>query len=227
MLETICPEALIDIVKLSCALHTGTSVLDFGCGSGPHKEMLQSRGFVWTGLDYEKSMDPAALRRSPDIEVAKYDGRNFPFEDQTFDSVWSFQSLEHVFSPEETFSEIARVLKPNGVLFGSTSFLEAYHARSTFCFTPYGFKILCDKNGLELKKIFPSVDGLSLVFRYLLIVLGADETDYGNWNKMMKKGGAFFEIIRRRAEESGTKHQIPEAMAQVCGQFYFVAAKQA
>jgi SAM-dependent methyltransferase len=164
---------------------------------------------------------PDALER----RVHKYDGGRFPFEDGKFDTVWSFQSLEHVNSAEETFAEIARVLKVDGILFGSTSFLEPYHARSTFCYTPYGFKLLCNKYGLELHKIFPSIEGLSLTFRHLFMMLGAGESEWGNWAKMMRGGGAFFEALRERADDSGERHNLAEAMAQICGQFYFVAQK--
>lgn len=202
-------------------------VLDFGCGSGPHKAMLEKAGLTWTGLDYDASMDPTARNRTDTFDniVIKYDGNTFPFDDDTFDAIWSFQSLEHVNSADDTFREISRVLNPDGTFFGSASFLEAYHARSTFCYTPYGFKVLCDRHGLILEKIHPSIDGLSLVLRHFFLMLGADESEYGDWKKMMKGGGAFFEALRKRAAATGDEKQLAEAMVQMCGHFYFVAKR--
>lgn len=225
ILENANPEGLINYVSSHFGLNAGKSVLDFGCGEAPHRGLLVGKGLAWTGIDYADSMDPTALARAPDVEVITYDGKTFPIADNTFDSIWSYQSLEHVFSPEETFREFARVLKPGGVLFGSTSFLEAYHARSTFCYTPYGFKLICDRHGLTLDKLFPNIDGMSLVFRYLLIILGADESKASDWHKLMKNGGAFFDLVRQRARETGNQRLIAEALAQFCGQFYFVASK--
>src|SRR5262249_13749950 len=121
------------------AVKTGGRVLDFGCGNAPHKSILEQNGFEWFGLDYEGRIDQTTRGRTEKLEtlVSKYDGVTFPFSSESFDAVWSFQSLEHIHSPEETFKEISRVLKQGGILFGSTSFLESYHARSTFCYTPY------------------------------------------------------------------------------------------
>lgn len=227
LLEVADPVHLIDYATRAHGITRGQIVLDFGCGDGPHRSLLERAGFCWVGLDYEATTDPAALNRSQsfDAQVQKYDGGRFPFEAATFDAVWSYQSLEHVHSAEQTFSEIARVLKPGGFLFGSTSFLEPYHARSTFCYTPYGFKLLCDRNHLSVRKVFPSIDGPSLVFRHLLMMLGAEHAEWGDWTKMMRRGGAFFEALRARAQESQEQDSLAEAMAQICGQFFFVAQR--
>lgn len=221
LIDEISPRRLIE---LTIPNQTGR-VLDFGCGDGPHKAFLEATGLQWTGLDYAGSIDPTAINRETgfDNAVVKYDGKTFPFHDALFDVVWSYQSLEHVHSAEETFREIARVLKPGGTLLGSTSFLEAYHARSTFCYSPYGFKLLCDRYGLTLQKLYPTLDGLSLVFRHLFMSLGMDPAEYDDWGKMMNDGGAFFRVLRRRADVTGDHQNLAEAMAQVCGQFYFVA----
>lgn len=217
------PQRLIEVVDL-----TGGQVLDFGCGAAPHRGLLEAAGLSWTGLDYDESMDPTAVRRSTKLEqqIVKYNGERFPFEDAAFDMVWSYQSLEHVNSAETTFSEIARVLRPGGSFVGSTSFLEAYHARSTFCYTPYGFKLLCERYGMNLERLYPTIDGLSLVLRHLFMSLGVDEADYGNWDKMMKNGGAFFTALAKRAAVTGDHENLAEAMAQICGQFYFIARRR-
>jgi len=227
LLDEAKPQPLIDYVARAHAVTRGQTVLDFGCGEAPHKSLLERAGFRWVGLDYEAAIDPTALNRSQrlDAQVHKYDGGRFPFDAEVFDAVWSYQSLEHVNSAEEAFSEIARVLKPGGVLFGSTSFLEPYHARSTFCYTPYGFKLLCDRNHLAVRKVFPSIDGLSLVFRHLFMMLGAEQSEWADWTKMMRGGGAFFEALRARAQESQGHGDLAEAMTQICGRFFFVAQR--
>jgi hypothetical protein len=42
------------------------------------------------------------------------------------------------------------VLKVGGYLVGSVSHLEPYHGYSTFNYTPYGFRIICQRYALEV-----------------------------------------------------------------------------
>ncbi len=221
-------EKLVDIA--AGFLAASPKVLDFGCGDGGHRQFFERKAIEWTGLDYGDSIDPTARKRIESGfsgKVVLYDGTVFPFNDGEFDAVWSYQSLEHVHSAEQAISEISRVLAPKGVLAGSVSFLEPYHARSTFSYTPYGFKFLCERSGLKLRKIFPTIDGASLVLRGFFMILGIDVTEGDNWNKMMKDGGAFNRVLKRHAQAHGMEKDLAEGMAQFCGHFYFVAQKDA
>lgn len=55
-------------------------------------------------------------------------GEKLPFEDHTFDALFSFSVLEHVKDPFLCAKEIIRVLKPNGTLYCSVPFLQPLHA---------------------------------------------------------------------------------------------------
>ncbi len=44
-------------------------------------------------------------------------GESLPFEDNTFDLVTTYQTLEHVNNVQECLSELLRVLKPQGILY--------------------------------------------------------------------------------------------------------------
>lgn len=60
--------------------------------------------------------------REKGFKCTKVDGANLPFEDNSFDAVVFFEVIEHV--PEEEvetlIKEIGKVLKPGGVVLGST-----------------------------------------------------------------------------------------------------------
>ncbi len=68
------------------------------------------------------------------FEIVDYDttdvmgvGEKLPFKDDMFDAVLSLSVLEHVKDPFQCAKEIARVLKPGGVLICSVPFLQPYH----------------------------------------------------------------------------------------------------
>lgn len=50
---------------------------------------------------------------------------SLPFEDSSFDAIWSWDVLEHVPNPERAFEEMRRVIKPRGLLF----LAPAWHCR--------------------------------------------------------------------------------------------------
>ena len=51
-----------------------------------------------------------------------YDGKNFPFEDETFDSAVCSEVLEHVFEPNQFLKEVNRVLKKKWIDYFNPSF---------------------------------------------------------------------------------------------------------
>ena len=55
------------------------------------------------------------------------DGHKIPFESETFDAVVIQAILEHVLDPSEIVGEIWRVLKPAGLVYAETPFLQAVH----------------------------------------------------------------------------------------------------
>jgi SAM-dependent methyltransferase len=85
-------------------------VLEIGGGTGTQAAELQRRGVDITSIEMPSSNYKAA-RVFPLIE---YDGRRIPFEDNTFDTLFSSNVLEHVPHLELFQVEMMRVLKPNG-----------------------------------------------------------------------------------------------------------------
>lgn len=55
------------------------------------------------------------------------DGHDLPFEDGVFDVVFAQAVLEHVCDPQRVVAEITRVLKPDGLVFAVTPFLQPVH----------------------------------------------------------------------------------------------------
>src|SRR5215210_4502854 len=139
-------------------------VLDLGCGAGDSIDLFRSVDpeVSWVGADIEESPEVAARTRD-DAEFVSFDGRTLPFEDASFELVYCKQVLEHVEHPRDLMAEVVRVLEPGGHLAGSTSQLEAFHSRSIFNWTPYGFTRVAEDAGLEVVELRPVIDGFTLV----------------------------------------------------------------
>ena len=93
-------------------------VLEVGCGRGFFLQSLESLGHQALGLEFNEK----AIKE----KVTKFDIRKCAVEDVvethrgTFDSVLSFQVLEHVIHPEKFIRSCTELLRPGGVLFLST-----------------------------------------------------------------------------------------------------------
>ncbi|MBM4092980.1 MAG: methyltransferase domain-containing protein [Planctomycetes bacterium] len=57
------------------------------------------------------------------------DAHDLPFADACFDAVIVQATLEHVVDPVECVAEIERVLKPNGLVYADTPFMQQVHGR--------------------------------------------------------------------------------------------------
>ena len=89
-------------------------VLDFGCGTGKITSFLLENGNRVYGLDHDSKLLEIAEKNG--IIPVKADFKRMPFRNDFFDVVVSSDSMEHVESRKEAFSEIARVLKKDGEL---------------------------------------------------------------------------------------------------------------
>jgi len=58
------------------------------------------------------------------------DAHRLPFEDGIFDGVWVQAVLEHVLEPATVVAELHRVLRPEGVVYAETPFMQQVHERA-------------------------------------------------------------------------------------------------
>jgi SAM-dependent methyltransferase len=66
---------------------------------------------------------------SPNTQVVA-DGHFLPFRDGVFDGVWIQAVLEHVLDPPALVAEIHRVLKPTGLVYADTPFMQQVHEQA-------------------------------------------------------------------------------------------------
>ena len=94
----------------------GLKVLDVGCGKGAFTKRLHEEGARVHGMDITASFVNAAAMNVPDAEFRCRSATAIPFDDDSFDVVYSFEVLEHVPETGKAVAEMARVLRPGGKL---------------------------------------------------------------------------------------------------------------
>lgn len=102
----------------------GKDVLDLGCAGGFMAEALAERGAHVTGIDPASDAIDAARdhARAGKLRIA-YDvgvGEALPYDDASFDAVVCVDVLEHVADLHRVLSEIARTMRPGGLLLFDT-----------------------------------------------------------------------------------------------------------
>lgn len=122
-------------------------LLDFGCGAKPYQSLFINVS-EYIGLDYNSE---GHSHNGEQIDVY-YDGKTIPFENESFDSLFSSEVFEHVFALPEILPEISRVLKRGGKLLITCPFAWEEHeipidyAR----YTRFALKDMLEKNGFDI-----------------------------------------------------------------------------
>lgn len=97
------------------------TMLECGCGTAEVSAFFAQRGWACTLLDASETALELGRRRFDRIgqpaELVKGDVYAMPFDDGTFDVVTSFGLLEHFDDVDRVIAEMARVVKPGGMLF--------------------------------------------------------------------------------------------------------------
>jgi len=131
-------------------------LLDVGCGDKPYEPTFRPYVTEYIGIEHESvfaQTNASTGARRPDLY---YDGSRLPFEDASFDTVLSIQVLEHTPRPMPLLHEMARVLRPSGLLILSAPFSARLHEEpfDFFRYTPHGLRAMCGEAGLEVTEVW-------------------------------------------------------------------------
>jgi ubiquinone/menaquinone biosynthesis C-methylase UbiE len=104
-------------------LHETIQVLDVGCGiGGPARTLAAEYGCHVTGIELTEEFYLAAealtarLGMSDKVAFRHGNALDLPFDDESFDLVWTQNVLMNIEDKKRVFSEMRRVLRPGGRL---------------------------------------------------------------------------------------------------------------
>jgi SAM-dependent methyltransferase len=119
-------------------LVAGLNVLDAACGEGYGSALLATVARSVTGVDLSETAVAHARSRycASQLRFLVSDCLELPFEDDEFDCVVSFETLEHLENHRDLMLEFRRVLKPGGFLLISSPdkavYTDKLQARNEF-----------------------------------------------------------------------------------------------
>ena len=103
---------------VAAGLVAGHRVLDIACGEGYGSFMLSQKASSVVGVDLNRQAVEAAKAKygKENLTFLCADAAAVPLPDHCFDSIVSFESIEHIPSPAAFLKELHRLLIPGGLL---------------------------------------------------------------------------------------------------------------
>ncbi len=100
-------------------------VLDLGCGDGRYAaKFIEMGAGSAKGIDISPAMIELAKERRSNIEFTIGDAVDLPYEDNSFDIIFSNFVLQHCKDTRKVFNEIARVLRKDGYFVGTFNSID-------------------------------------------------------------------------------------------------------
>lgn len=140
-------------------LQPRNNVLEIGMGNGFFVKNLFNieNSITYTGCDFSEEMVMASTCQNHDfVNIKKVNfynanANNLPFANNTFDIIFSINTIYFWTNLEEVFSEIERVLKDNGKFILT---LRPKHIMQNMPFTKYGFTTFSKNEIIEIVEKF-------------------------------------------------------------------------
>jgi SAM-dependent methyltransferase len=105
------------------------TIADVGCSTGHTKEYVgEIPGTRWIGLDWKIRREELAGKGYEATHECDFDAP-LPLPDETVNAIIFLHVIEHLPRPEFTIRELARILKPGGVIFAGSPVAPPFIAR--------------------------------------------------------------------------------------------------
>lgn len=140
--------------------------LDVGCGSKPYQKLFEASEYIGLEIDSEDN------RKHKKADYF-YQGDQFPFPNENFDSIISNEVLEHIFNPDVFFTEMNRVLKNQGILLITVPFVWDEHEQpyDYARYSSFGLTYLLQKHGFKILEYRKSMNDIRVIFQLINVYI--------------------------------------------------------
>lgn len=104
------------LAKVGLEIKPTDIALDLGCGRGDNTLCLSKKAKKVFGVDIKKWKEWEKLKNK-NLEFILADARRLPFQDKSFDVVFTKDTLHHIKDKEKALEEIRRVAKKGGRIY--------------------------------------------------------------------------------------------------------------
>lgn len=189
-------------------------VLDVGCGTGNHTDLLQkvTKGEVY-GVEPSEGMLGKAKAKESKVVFKQGYADELPFEDEYFDFVYMTDVIHHVPDIEAMFAEIKRVLKEGGQVCIVTQSHQQIENRPIMKYFP-GTARVDIKRYPRIDEIIVKAEGQGLKYNKKTILYEDEmmELDEGYLELVKKKGYSMLHLITDEEYDQGLKQLRTELM---------------
>lgn len=216
-------------------------VLDAACGTGYGSNIIASVAKEVYGIDISQEAIEYANSTFTECRNLKYikaDISKLPFENETFDIVVSFETIEHVDADIQNkfLREIKRVLKPDGMLIMSTPNKEIYTVQTGNQPTEWHVKeFFEDEFDQFLKNEFKNIRYYQQYISKASYLLNSNTDTARLINDDKEKRGKFIVAVANNGDNSNTNliqlnsiYYYPDEYAEmdeICQVFYSAAGE--
>jgi ubiquinone/menaquinone biosynthesis C-methylase UbiE len=94
--------------------HGGQELLDLGCGLGGYSKVLMGHGHKVTALDVNEKY--VEIAKELGVDAMHFDGETIPLSDNSVDTIFMIEVMEHITNPERILREVHRVARQNVII---------------------------------------------------------------------------------------------------------------
>lgn len=141
---------LLEALQKAITSFAKGDLLDIGCGNKPYEELLRAKITKYIGCDVVQSSSLC-------VDVI-CEATSIPLSANSFDTIFSTQTIEHIGNFQEMLNESFRLCKPGGYFIVSGPMYWPLHEEpyDFFRFTKHGFHHSLTKAGFEVVEMNPN-----------------------------------------------------------------------
>ena len=177
---------LIKALEYAVNKYAEGDVLDIGCGNKPYRKMFDGRINKYVGCDIIQSSLEKVDVLCPANEI--------PLPGESFNTVFSTQTIEHVADHQGLVNEAYRLLNKDGFFIVSGPLYWPLHEEpyDYFRFTKYGFEYVLKKAGFNVVEYLPNGGAWATMGQAIIHSFSFSNPANGWFIKFIKK--AFFKL---------------------------------